>query len=317
MLAATMSDDEGSRNNKGEYEYSSLYMANLAKEFSDFIFYKPTGSRDVIKTSFGYHIIEVLSQKNFEESYKMAYLSKRILASPETDNAAASSATQFAGNSRVMKTFEDNVVKMNLSKRVADNIKEMDYSVAGMPSRSMVKWIYENKVGSVSEPFDLKDKYVVLAVTGAFDEGVQPASVARMMVEPVLRNRKKSEEIRKKIGKVNSLEATASANNTQVLRADSVMFSNPFVPELGNEPKVIGAAFNKALLNKVSDPIDGTNGVFLIKVNQQSVPPSANIDVNMQKKAQEAQLRQYASFSTLESLRKSAKIVDTRREGGY
>lgn len=317
MLAATMSDDEGSRNNKGEYEYSSLYMANLAKEFSDFIFYKPTGSRDVIKTSFGYHIIEVLSQKNFEESYKMAYLSKRILASPETDNTAASGATQFAGNSRVMKTFEENVVKMNLSKRVADNIKEMDYSVAGMPSRSMVKWIYENKVGSVSEPFDLKDKYVVLAVTGAFDEGVQPASVARMMVEPVLRNRKKSEEIRKKIGKVNSLEATASANNTQVLRADSVMFSNPFVPELGNEPKVIGAAFNKALLNKVSDPIDGTNGVFLIKVNQQSVPPSANIDVNMQKKAQEAQLRQYASFSTLESLRKSAKIVDTRREGGY
>jgi peptidyl-prolyl cis-trans isomerase D len=316
-LAASLSDDEGSKNNRGELEYSSMYMANLAKEFSDYIFYKPAGSRDVIKTSFGYHVIEVLSQKNFEESYKMAYLSKKILASPETDNSAASGATQFAGNSRNLKSFDENVNKMNLTKRVADNIREMDYSVSGLPSRAIVKWIYENKVGSVSEPFDLKDKYVVLAITGALEEGVQPASVARMMVEPLLRNRKKASEIRKKLGDVKSLESAATAMKVSVLQSDSVIFSNPFIPDLGNEPKVIGASFNKNLLNKVSEPIEGTNGVFLIKANRQSAQPSANADVNLQKKAQEAQLRQYSSFSTLESLRKSAKIEDGRRSAGY
>jgi peptidyl-prolyl cis-trans isomerase D len=312
-----LSDDEGSKNNRGELEYSSMYMANLAKEFSDYIFYKPAGSKDVIKTSFGYHVIEVLSQKNFEESYKMAYLSKKILASPETDNSAASGATQFAGNSRNLKSFDENVNKMNLTKRVADNIREMDYSVSGLPSRAIVKWIYENKVGSVSEPFDLKDKYVVLAITGALEEGVQPASVARMMVEPLLRNRKKASEIRKKLGDVKSLESAATAMKVSVLQSDSVIFSNPFIPDLGNEPKVIGASFNKNLLNKVSEPIEGTNGVFLIKANRQSAQPSANADVNLQKKAQEAQLRQYSSFSTLESLRKSAKIEDGRRSAGY
>jgi peptidyl-prolyl cis-trans isomerase D len=316
-LAASLSDDEGSKNNRGELEYSSMYMANLAKEFSDYIFYKPAGSKDVIKTSFGYHVIEVLSQKNFEESYKMAYLSKKILASPETDNSAASGATQFAGNSRNLKSFDENVNKMNLTKRVADNIREMDYSVSGLPSRAIVKWIYENKVGSVSEPFDLKDKYVVLAITGALEEGVQPASVARMMVEPLLRNRKKASEIRKKLGDVKSLESAATAMKVSVLQSDSVIFSNPFIPDLGNEPKVIGASFNKNLLNKVSEPIEGTNGVFLIKANRQSAQPSANADVNLQKKAQEAQLRQYSSFSTLESLRKSAKIEDGRRSAGY
>lgn len=316
-LAASLSDDEGSKNNRGELEYSSMYMANLAKEFSDYIFYKPAGSRDVIKTSFGYHVIEVLSQKNFEESYKMAYLSKKILASPETDNSAASGATQFAGNSRNLKSFDENVNKMNLTKRVADNIREMDYSVSGLPSRAIVKWIYENKVGSVSEPFDLKDKYVVLAITAALEEGVQPASVARMMVEPLLRNRKKASEIRKKLGDVKSLESAATAMKVSVLQSDSVIFSNPFIPDLGNEPKVIGASFNKNLLNKVSEPIEGTNGVFLIKANRQSAQPSANADVNLQKKAQEAQLRQYSSFSTLESLRKSAKIEDGRRSAGY
>ena len=102
--------------------FSSVDL-NLAKEFREFIFYKPVGSREVIKTPFGYHIIEVLGQRNFEEGYKMAYLSKKILASPETDNAASSAATIFAGNSRTTKSFDENVVKMNLNKRLADNIK--------------------------------------------------------------------------------------------------------------------------------------------------------------------------------------------------
>jgi hypothetical protein len=37
----------------------------------------------------------------------------------------------------------------------------------------------------------------------------------------------------------------------------------------------------------------------------------------MQKKSQEMQLKQFASYSTIESLRKAAKIKDTRREAGY
>ncbi len=312
MMAAQFSEDEGSKMNKGEYTFSSVDITNLAKEFGDFIFYKPTGSREIVKTSFGYHIIEVLNQKNFEESFKMAYLAKKILASPETDNGASSAATQFASSSRDIKSFDDQVVKMKLTKLGADNLKEMDYAIAGMSSRQMVKWVFENKVGSVSEPFDLRDRYVVLAVTGALAEGVQPASVARVMVEPILRNKKKAAEIRKKIGAASTLDNIASNYGTQVSNADSIQFSTPYVPEIGNEPKVIGSAFNKSLVNKVSEPIEGSNALIVISVKQIGAVPSMNTDINAQKKAVEAQLRQYANFSTMEALRKSAKIVDNR-----
>jgi peptidyl-prolyl cis-trans isomerase D len=316
VLAAVLSEDEGSKNNKGEYNFSSVDM-NLDKAFYDYIFYKPVGSKEVVKTSFGYHVIEVLKQWNFEEGYKMAYLSKKILASPETDNSASSLATQFAGNSRTVKAFDENVVKMNLNKRVADNIKEMDFAVTGMPSRAMVKWIFENKVGAVSEPFDLKDKYVVVSITGALEEGVQPAAIARTMVEPILRNKKKAAEIIKKIGSASTLEAVASATGTQVNTADTIRFADPFVPNLGNEAKVIGASFNKNNQAKISAPIEGTSGVFVVKVNQSGALPAAAVDLDMMKKSQEMQLKQFASYSTLESLRKAAKIKDTRREAGY
>lgn len=312
VMAAQFSEDEGSRANMGEYTFSSVDITNLAKEFGDFIFYKPTGSREVVKTSFGYHIIEVLNQKNFQESYKMAYLAKKILPSPETDNAASSSATIFAGNSRNLKTFDDNVVSMKLGKRVADNLKEMDYSIGGMSSRQMVKWVFENNVGSVSEPFDLRDKYVVVAVTGSLEAGVQPASVARVMVEPILRDKKKAQEIKKKIGNASSLEQVSSATSMQIMSADSIQFASPYVPEIGNEPKVIGAAFSKTFISKVSQPIEGTNGIFVIRVNQLGAMSSMSVDLNAQKKAVESQLRQYANFSTMEALKKSAKIEDNR-----
>ena len=312
MMATQFSEDEGSKMNNGEYTFSSVDITNLAKEFGDFILYKPTGAREIVKTAFGYHIIEVMSQKNFQESFKMAYLAKKILASPETDNAASSAATQFAGTSRDVKAFDENVTKMKLTKLGADNLKEMDYAIAGMPSRQMVKWVFENKVGSVSEPFDLRDRYVVLAVTGSLSEGVQPASLARVMVEPILRNRKKAAEIKKKMGNANSLDNIASSFGTQVMTADSIQFATPYVPEIGNEPKVIGAAFSKSLVNKVSAPIEGSNALFVLQVRQIGATSSMNADINAQKKAVEAQLRQYANFSTMEALRKSAKIEDNR-----
>ncbi|MFY8045765.1 MAG: peptidylprolyl isomerase, partial [Chitinophagaceae bacterium] len=201
-LAAQFSDDQGSKANGGEYNFSTVDL-NLAKGFYDFIFYKPTGSKGVIKTEFGYHVMEVLNQKNFDEGYKVAYLSKRIESSEMTDNNASTAATQFAGNSRDLKSFDANVQKNNLNKRLADNIREMDYSVGDLANRQFVKWIYSSKVGTVSEPFDFKNKYVVAVVTGVYDEGVQSAKTARVMVEPILRNQKKAEQIKKKIGTAN------------------------------------------------------------------------------------------------------------------
>jgi peptidyl-prolyl cis-trans isomerase D len=315
-LAAQFSDDQGSKANGGEYNFSTVDL-NLAKGFYDFIFYKPTGSKGVIKTEFGYHVMEVLNQKNFDEGYKVAYLSKRIESSEMTDNNASTAATQFAGNSRDLKSFDANVQKNNLNKRLVDNIREMDYSVGDLANRQFVKWIYSSKVGTVSEPFDFKNKYVVAVVTGVYDEGVQSAKTARVMVEPILRNQKKAEQIKKKIGTANSLQAIANATGSSVGLVDTLRFGDAFIPNVGPEPKVIGASFNKANQGKVSAPIAGNSGVFTVQVNSVGAVSNLGIDPEGQRKAMVQQLRQYASYGAFESLKKAATIKDTRREAGF
>ena len=138
-----------------------------------------------------------------------------------------------------------------------------------------------------------------------------------MVVEPILRNKKKAEILAKKVGSEKNLEKIALTLGGNAGRIDTLKFADPFVTNIGTEIKVIGAAFNKKNLSNVSEAIAGQNGVFYVKVNNVSSLPSAAVDVASQKKSIEAQLKQFAGYSTMEALRKSAKIVDKRRESGY
>ena len=316
-LAAALSDDEGSKTKGGEYNFSSLETSSLPKEFADFIFNKPKGSIGVVKTSLGYQVTEVLSQKNFEESYKVAYLSKKIIASNETDAAAANAANQFAASSRDPKSFSESIQKMQLTRQVADNIKELDFNAGQLSSRAIVKWVFNNKVGAISEPFDLKSQYVVAMVTSEINDGVQPVAAARIIVEPTLKNKKKAEVLARKAGAETNLEKLSTIIGGTIGQTDTVRFFDPFVPNLGPEPKVIGAAFNKNNISKTSQIIDGQNGIYYISVNSVSTTPSTPIDFAQEKKMAEAQLKQYASYSTFESLKKAMKIVDKRSAAGY
>lgn len=75
----------------------------MVPPFNDFIFQNPTGSKGIVKTDFGYHYIEVLSQKGSSPSYKIAYLPKEISPSQATDDAANENANKFAGDVKDIK----------------------------------------------------------------------------------------------------------------------------------------------------------------------------------------------------------------------
>ncbi|MBN8790209.1 MAG: peptidylprolyl isomerase, partial [Terrimonas sp.] len=250
-LAAKYSDDLGSKDQGGEYNY--FPNGQMVKEFNDFCFEGKTGDKGVIKTQLGYHYIEVQDQKNFETAYKIAYLAKTIEPSKETDDAASAAATKFASESRTEKAFDDAVAKNKFNKRIADNIKEMDYQVAGLtPSRSFVKWVYENKPGTVSDPISVGDQYVVAAITGEKPAGVQSAATAKLAIEPILRNKKKAAMLVQKFGKYSSIDEAAKNTDQQVQTTDSIRFSDNFKPGFGNELIVIGASFDKAYQGKTS-----------------------------------------------------------------
>lgn len=311
-LALKLSDDQGSKEKGGDVGYFT--SDRMVKEFSDFCFSGKKGDRKVVKTQFGYHYIEIVDQKNFEPAYKIAYLSKKIETSPETDQAASGAANQFAGESRDAKAFEQNIQKGNLQKLLAPDIQPSEVAIPALgTNRQLVRWIYESDLGNVSEPYSIGDKYVVALVTEINHEGTMTAAKARNQIEPILRNQKKSDIIIKKLGTPASLEAAATTSGQSVQKADSVLFSSPVIPNAGQEAKVIGAAFDKQLVGKpVSPPIPGNGGVFVIKVENVSAAANPNADLQQQRFMQEQQQKSRITYTLVDALRKLATVKDDR-----
>ncbi|MBE7173733.1 MAG: SurA N-terminal domain-containing protein [Williamsia sp.] len=313
-LCLQYSDDPGSKEKGGEYDFSSQQFGSLAKEFSETIFYGSTGDKKIVKTDFGYHYIEVLNQKNFEPAYKLAYLSKPINASEETQNTASGAANQFAGESRTAKAFEDNIVKRKYLKLPANDIKPIDNMIAGVgANRQLVQWIYGADKGDVSEPYDMGDKYVVAMVTEINDEGTMSATKARPQVEFIIRNEKKAQQLIKKMnGPASTLEAVSKAYGNPIMRTDSLGFAAPVIPNVGQEPKVTGAAFNKEWKGKVSPAITGNAGLFYIKTESISAKPLLNGNIDQQRTAMMQQMKSMGGYRSLEALKKAADVKDER-----
>lgn len=288
----------------------------MVAEFNDFTFNRSVGEKAVVKTQFGYHVIDILAQSNFKPAYKIAFLAKPILSSDETINAASLASSKAAAQKNA-KSLNDYAAKNGLSLvEFPTTLKENDFTVGSMQdARSLVRWSFEAKQGDVSEPIVIGDDFVVATVNKIYKEGTQDAATARVGAEAIVRNRKKAELITAKLGATPTLETAAAAYNKQVLSAgadSTITMAGRIINGIGAEPKVIGAAFNKEYTTKASLPIIGTSGVYLVKVLgvQQKAEPSAN-EKAAQTTARFAAIRQQTN-NWFEALRKQADIKDTR-----
>jgi peptidyl-prolyl cis-trans isomerase D len=311
------SDDRVSKDKGGAYDFSSLQFQNLPKEFSEVVFYGTSGDKKIVRTDIGWYYIEVISQKNFETAYKVAYMSKQILPTDETVNNASMKATKLSGENREVKSFDAYVIKNALQKiNVPNMITQNEYRLGLLQdARQLIRWAFEAKAGDVSEPFSIEDQFVVAAVTKIQPEGLPDATTARPLVEALIRKQKKADIIKEKLSKANSLETAASVYNQPIRTAgvDSTLtFGSQIINGIGDEPKLIGAAFNKNFQTKLSQPIDGTGGVFVIKVNGiENLPTETAENIALQSTEQTKSLLQKLS-GWFESLKKTAEIKDTR-----
>lgn len=310
---------DGSRQQKGEMTFSStdIQGENFAKEFAQFILFDgKQGERKVVKTSFGYHYIEILQLINPEPHYKVGYLVKPIVASQETINDAQKNAGDFANKSRDEKSFNETFDKewktKGYNKGIGLDIRPTAYEVSGLGfSRDFVRKIYEAKRGEVLQPERVGESYVVAVVTEVQEKGTQSVGKARAMVEPLLRNHKKAELIKTKMGPVTTLEAVATKLAKPVEVADSLRFGGG-QSTIGFEPKVLGAAFNPATRGKViTEPIEGTAGVYIVRVDNVTATAIADANVAEQRKQQYEMSKQRGN-SPLMALREAASISDNR-----
>lgn len=312
-LAAKYSAD-GSKDKGGEL--GTFDFGRMVPEFNDFVFTKPVGSTDVVKTQFGYHVINIEDQKDFKPAYKIAFISKQITPSDVTINNASLAATKASaqkdGASLAAYTAKNGLKLI----QVPTLIKENDYNIGNIEdARQLVKWAFGAKPGMVSEPFSIGDNFIVATLDKIEKEGTMDAAAARPTAEAVVRNQKKAAIIKTKIGANPTLEAAAAAYNRQVMQAgadSSITMATQLIPGIGAEPKVIGASFNKENQTKASAPIEGQSAVYVLKVNSIQSKPADDAATAAQKLTNRLSALRSQTTNWYEGLKNQADIKDNR-----
>jgi peptidyl-prolyl cis-trans isomerase D len=306
MLALTNSDDSSAQQG-GDLGYFG--PGQMVKPFNDYVFANPVGKIGMVETEFGYHIINITDK---QDAIRLATVAQKIEPSETTTNEAYTKATQFEMDAQT-KDFAATAKAAKLTVNPVIKAKAMDeaFGAAGN-QRQIVKWAYtsDTNVGDVKRFEVVNVGNVIARLKKINEKGLMTVEDAKPSVEGIIKNKKKAEKIMAKM-KGTTLEAIAASNATTVQNAPAASVENAVLANVGVEPKVVGAAFGLAA-GKVSAPIEGNSGVYVVKTKSATKAPKLpKYDDYVNKlKANNAQ----QSGRVFPALKSDAKIDDNRLE---
>ena len=303
MLAFTNSDDS-SKQQGGDLGYFS--KGQMTKKFNDFVFSNPVGKMGLVETEFGYHIINVTDK---QDAVKLATIARKIEPSESTSDKIFTKATQFEMDVNA-KPLAEVAKKAGLTVAPVQKVKAMDENIGSIGNqRAIVQWAFnkKTKIGDVKR-FEINNiGHVIVKLKAENKEGLMAAADARPIVESILKNKKKAEKI---VAKMNgsSLEAIAKANAVTVQTIADMTVENATFPNAGQEQKVVGTAF--AIGNKMSKPIDGNAGVYVVKTKTVVAAPALKVYTDYIAKLKQQNAN--AASRVVGALKEAAKIEDKR-----
>lgn len=305
-LAKEVSSDKGSAEKGGFYDWFGYNR--MVPAFRDFVFEGEKGNMGVVKSAFGFHVIKIENQKNFQSVVKLATFGRKIEASDETEDAIFKKAETLALALKKGEDFEETVKAENLTSQPAVGLKPLDETVPGVGNeREIITWSFGKEVekGS-SKRFDIDGGYVVAILTGKTEKGIMSAEKATSRVRPILTNERKAKLIEAKISG-STLEEIAKSVTETVKNTADVNLLSPTISGVGYEPKVVGAMLNAKEKTVVKNVI-GDKGVFAFEVTSKTLPTALpNYDSNRKRLVNE---RKNKTFQMYEAIKKASNIED-------
>ena len=259
-------------------------------------------------------ILQVMNKKAMKDKYKVAVIKCPVEFSKETYNNAYNKFSQFVAQNTTIENLEKNAEEAGYSLTPRSNFRSDEHYVGGVKStREALKWVFDAKPGEVSPLYECgeNDHLLVVAL-----EAINPAGyvninkVSDMLKSEVLRN-KKAEQIMGQMKGFNSLAQVKGMKDAISDTVKHVTFNAPaFISVTRASEPAISAYASKTELNKVSAPIKGNAGVYMIQVYNQE-KSAEKFDAKKEETALSNMAARYAGQCIYE-LRDKAEIVDQR-----
>lgn len=272
----------------------------------------------------GFHVVYVAKRGKEELKAQLATLERKIVPSEETRTDVYMKTTAFASQSPDGASFQKNIQEQNLVKKLASNLEKTASSIRGLGNaRSMIREAFstdENQIvtlkSSNSPIFEIDDNYVVACVTKRRNEGFTPVADLTQKLEDPVRKHKKAVILIDKVNKAMAagaadLDALAAQVGGSVKDVKGLSFAAFSVPGLGIEPKINGIA-SVMKKDEISAPIEGNNGVYVLKMVAVSEVTPNETDLATEKTSLERTVKGRVGSEMLRVLKENADVVDNR-----
>jgi peptidyl-prolyl cis-trans isomerase D len=319
------SEDPGSKQSGGVYD--NFLEADMVPEFSTFCATQTVGSIGVVKTDFGFHIIEVM-ERDASAFPVLASVAKTFKASQETADRKDSEVYSLLYKLDAKLTKIDDIRKKlamfdTLAQQAGYFVRPLSILeeapklygfTTTLAEDKILKLAFneEAKVGDMTTaPIKDKERYVIAIVSSIREKGVPTFEDAEIVMKRDLIEEKKAKRFTTLLSKDKSLKAIAKRANSEVMKAE-VTFANPQITGAGFEPEVIGSLFSGLKNGQKTLPIKGKLGVYVIRIDKTVKAPSA-ANFNAERDQLLSAAKGNIQGMVMNGLKKKAEVMDNRR----
>ena len=317
-IAMANSDDQGSAKIGGDLGW--FPEGRMVVPFNNACFTGKKGDLKIAETTFGIHIIEILAQSKDTRKYDIGFIDRKIMPGSLTNQKAYSEASQFAGTNDTYEKFTKTITEKGLNKKVANDVAPQQKTLPGLDNpRSLIMSLFQAEKGKIildnsqQAVFEVGEKYVVAYCTKVQEDGVAPQKDVENDIRFAILKDKKADLISAEFNKNNSSGKTvddiARAMGLTVQEASQINFRSYTVQGAGTEPSLIAAA-SASKQGVVSGPVKGSNGVYLLTVNNTTANQAEDIKQLHDRLRSTFQMR--GTYEAYDALRKNANIIDKR-----
>lgn len=270
-LAKEFSKDPGSGIKGGSLGYFG--KGQMVKEFEDACFNGPVGVvQKPVKTNYGYHIIKVTDRS--AKKYIVERVVNQVKQSATSKDRNFNAASDFAYVAK-KNGFESEANLMKYKVQETTQFSNLTNTVPSIGNnKRMVKFTFDNSLNTISDVFKTAQGYVVAQISEITNERFRPLEEMKEQLRPAVIREKKFEKAKQiadnlynKIG--GDLNKARSVDTNFTVKQTGNFTPQANIPGVGRDYAFVNSVL-KADLNKVTQPVKGTRGYYLIKVTKRT-----------------------------------------------
>jgi peptidyl-prolyl cis-trans isomerase D len=221
----------------------------------------------------GIQLIQVTQQRDIVPKVKLGIIAIRVVPSDATREQYYNQAKQFATAATSLSNFDATAKAQGLVVHTANQVDPNAPQIGMIKnSRSVIRWVNDNKVGTVSDVLECgaeNDQLIVAVITGKHEKGYRSLEAVTPDLKAQLITDKKAQLMIKNISSAMATNPTlpglAATLKVKMDTATNLNFYSNGTGSLTNEPLIIGAA-TASQANKISQPLQGKMGVYVFNV---------------------------------------------------